>query len=78
MPTAKPFQLHVVTKSDVGVDAPYVIGVFTDAVKAGQACKGPGRFIIHRCDANRVYPRGSLLDCAVIEQITAASLKVTP
>lgn len=73
---SKPFQLHVVTKSDVGLDAPYVVGVFTDSIRAVEACTGAGRFLITRLDPNRVYPRGSLLDCALIDNITTGSLKV--
>ncbi len=72
----RPFQLHVVTKSDVGLDAPYVVGVFTNAAKAEAACTGAGRFVIARCDPNRVYPRGTLLDCYVLENVTTGSLKV--
>jgi hypothetical protein len=74
----EPFQFHVVTKSDVGLDAPYVVGVFTNAAKARNACIGAGRFIISRCDPNRLYPRGTLLDCALIDNVTTGSLKVGP
>lgn len=75
---SRPYQLHVVTKSDVGLGAPYVVGVFTDAAKALNACSGPGRYLIARCDPNRVYPRGSLLDCHLVDVATTDSLKVGP
>lgn len=68
-------KVHIVTKSDVGVGAPYVIGAFFNSIDAANACKGPGTFTIYRVDPNRVYPRGTLLDCAVIDNATAGSLK---
>jgi hypothetical protein len=71
-------KLHVVTKSDDGVGAPYVIGVFTNRVMAENACKGVGRFIIHDLDPNRVYPRGTLLDCTLIDNITSGSVAARP
>lgn len=67
---------HIVTKSDDGVGAPYVIGLFTQVEMAESACKGAGRFIIHSVDPNRVYPRGTLLDCRLIDNLTAASVRL--
>lgn len=71
-------KLHIVTKSDVDMGAPYVIGVFTDHGLAVDACRGPGTFAIHSVDPDRAYRRGSMLDVEVIENVTASSVRTTP
>lgn len=77
-PRPKGFQakLYVVTKSDLGVRAPFVIGAFTCPSKARAACVGIGSFTIMHCDPNRVYPQGSLLDIEVIENLALGAHKV--
>lgn len=75
-PIPRSVKAVVVTKEDVGVGAPYVIGVFFNPVLAAAACTGPGRFVLHEVDPNRVYPRGTLLDCRLIDNVTAASIAV--
>jgi hypothetical protein len=70
--------LWVVTKSDTDMDAPYVIGVFTDRVLADAACIGPGTFHVAGCRENRIYRRGDLLDVTVVENVTTYSLRTTP
>lgn len=75
---AAPTKLHIVTKSDVGLGAPYVIGVFHAIEIAEAACVGPGSFMILTADLDRVYPRGKLLDAVAITNVTTGSLKTEP
>lgn len=72
-------KVHVVTKSDVGMrGASYVVGVFFNSIDANKACVGPGTFTVHNIDPSRVYPRGTMLDVVVIDNVTAASIATAP
>ncbi len=72
-------KVWVVTKADAGMGlAAYIIGVFFNEPAALAACVGPGTFTVLKMDPNRVYPRGTLLDCVMIDNITTGSLRTRP
>lgn len=56
-------RLYVVTKSPVGLDgAAEIVGTFTSRVRAGEACKGAGTYLIAHVALDRAYKSGTLLD----------------
>jgi hypothetical protein len=69
-------KFYVVTKSDIGMRVPFVVGSFTCETKARGACVGVGTFAIMHCDPNRVYPQGSLLDVEMIVNLPLGAHKV--
>jgi len=69
-------KIRVVTKSDVGVGAPRVVGVFFHRFEADKVCTGAGRFHVHECQPGRAYRPGELLDVEVIEVMTMDSMSV--
>lgn len=55
--------LYVVTKQPTDMDGcAEIVGVFRNIAFARDACKGAGTYLVARCQLDRPYKTGQLLD----------------
>lgn len=67
-------KVTTVLKSDVGVDVPYLIGVFDSIELARRACSGVGTYFLITAELNCVYPPGRMHDVEVIDRVSSLSI----
>ena len=69
-------RVFVVLKSPVGLDgAMEIVGSFSSRVRAGDACKGVGTYLIAHVTLDRAYKSGTLLNVELIVVAGADALK---
>lgn len=74
-------RLHLLTKCPVGLEAPIVVGCFTDRELARKQINGPGTWTIFSVEANKPYAEGNLLDVEtmiVTDPVALGTIPVSP